>query len=203
MKFIKYLIFSGFFCISTTWANMNNEGVFVELTSEVGGSPYGVSLSPGGGVGYKYNSPNENYFGYFQGSFNFNMFVHFKVGSSSYKYNVQTTSGVFDFEYGYEFRKEHSFSYGVSISPIIPTVRYELKSKDKNNRLSIDFTSLLKVFGNIKINDSFLISIEGKGKILAWQYFIRRTLKKEKVSFIFHPLFPIPFVEVKGKYFFK
>ena len=171
MKFIKYLILSGCFFISTVWAN---KGVFVELTSRVIVSPYHVVLTAGGGMGYKYNSPNENYFGYFQGSLNLNTYV-FPSGS---------IFGHFNFEYGYEFNRDSSFSYGVSVSPLIFWI----------SRQEVSFFShLLGVFGNIKINDSFLISIEGKSIMLDWDYFIGSIKEID--------LFPLS-IEVNGKYFF-
>ena len=213
MKFIKYLILSACFFISTAWAG---EGVFVELTSGVGVTPWTFNLTPGVGIGYKYNSSDENYFGYFQGSLNVNVLA-FALGLSSDE--IKNTSGVFDVEYGYEFRREQSFSYGVSISPLVfmirlyenPSSRFEYESEseeskpDENNLLdNIHFVSFLGVFGKYKINDSFFISIEGKGLIMGWDYFINTLSKGEdvKMQYALHPLFPVPVIEVKGAYFF-
>ena len=129
--------------------------------------------------------------------------------------DVGSIHGLFDFEYGYEFRRESSFSYGVSVSPLVPMFIWDRSldntfnksgednsSNENNNQFKTRFVSFIGVFGNIKINDSFLISIEGKGLILAWDYFIGRTLLKKEVLYAFHPLFPIPSIAVKGKYFF-
>ena len=167
MKFIKSLMFAGCFCISTVWANMNNEGLFVELISEVGGTLYGVGLMVGGGMGYKYNSSNDNYFGYFQGDFDFSVLALVAgVGSDE----IGNISGVVNVEYGYEFRRESSFSYGVSVSPLVPMFTWDRSldntfnksgednsSSENNNQFKTRFVSFIGVFGNIKINDSFLI----------------------------------------------
>ena len=188
---------SGCFCSLMAWANINNEGIFVELISGVGATPHDFGLSAGGGMGYKYNSPNENYFGYFQGSLNLNILALGVPRISTDE--IGDITGVFNFEYGYEFKREDSFSYGVSVSPIVPIM--PLGEGDWN----ILFYSLIGVFGNIKINDSFLISFEGKGIISVGDYFIQEVLKTHKykgIISIFHPLTPIPFVGVKGQYFF-
>ena len=198
MKFIKYLILSSCFCISTAWAGMNNEGAFVELTSDVFVTPFSGVLTIGGGAGYKYNSSNENYFGYFQGDINLDVLA-LDIGGRSGE--IGHIRGIFNFEYGYEFNRESSFSYGVSLSPIVPVIYYGSKLQTK--KLIVNFVSFIRIFGNIKINDSFLISIVGQGTLLGWEYFIERTiLKKERSSLALHPLFPIPSIAVKGKYFF-
>ena len=190
---IKYLILLGCFCISTAWADINN-GAFSELTLSVAGIPsLSGHLRTGGGIGYKYNSSNENYFGYFQGSFNFSIIA---LGGALSSDEVGNKYGSFDFEYGYELRRERSFSYGISISPIVPMFSF-------SNQLHTQLLSFIGVFGNIKINNSFLISIETKGLILALDYFVQKNiLDNEEIDYALHPLVPLPLIEVKGKYFF-
>ena len=187
MKFIKSLMLSGCFCISMAWADMNDEGLFVELTSRiaVGISPSfpsrsAIPLLLGGGMGYKYNSSNDNYFGYFQGKGN----LETAVGEG--------VSGIFDFEYGYEFRRESSFSFGVSISPILATVSYVIELES----LALTLDSSLGVFGNIRINDSFLVSIKVKGDIPLFYSYIMNSPRKAL------PPSGVLSLGIKGKYFF-
>ena len=189
MKFIKSLILSGCFFISMAWADMNDEGLFVELTSRIAfgishSFPISRSLTPplllGGGMGYKYNSSNDNYFGYFQGKGNLEKAVE------------EGVSGIFDFEYGYEFRRESSFSFGVSISPILATASYVIEL----GSLALTLDSSLGVFGNIRINDSFLVSIKVKGVIpLFYSYIINPPREVLPPSGVLS-------LGIKGKYFF-
>ena len=188
MKFIKYLILSACFFISMAWAGMSNKGVFVELTSEIDlhifKNPLGLWRT-GGGVGYKYNSSNENYFGYFQADLNINTNIPEFSG----------VSGAFNFEYGYEFRRDRSFSYGVNISPVVTSVSY--KNVSGSETLFLDLVGSLGIFGNIKIDDSFLISIQGRlNSLWLYSYIISPGGKRVPPT-----TFGASFT-VKGKYLF-
>ncbi len=183
MNFRKYLIILPI-CFFTFISHADtNEGVFVELTTAVSmieGSILGrvYIANVGGGVGYKYNLYNssKNYLGYLQTDASLPaVFVGDKFPDDYY-----TTNVFFNFEYGYEFMRERPFSFGFNGSPIMLIAKMR-------SLWSWDVGSFIGVFENIKVKDSFFISIEGQS-IFVWENFIVHNWQ--------------PYIRLKGKYFF-
>lgn len=176
---------SGCFLISTAWAGVNKKDVFVELTSKIDGNlfKHPVELWHGGlGIGYKKNNfSKKKYIGYYQTDFN--------LGS-----DFKSVLGFLNFEYGYELRRKRSFSYGANVYPAVPAAGYNFRD---DNSLVLTVTGSLGVFGNIKIKDSFLISIQAQLDVLYFHTYIIHPGGK-----VIPPSLLSPSFIIKGKYFF-
>ena len=192
LRVMKHLILLSCFCVSVSYAGVNQKNSFVELTTLGEMSIFDVGI----GLGCKYELDANNYFGYILADVNMSTSV-FTWGIASDEHYIFI--GEFNLEYGYEFMRDRLFSFGLNVSPVIPTLVFE-KSGIKNVKDWIfGLRSSLGVFGNFNINDSFEVAIEAKA---VYRFLNRMLLGNLKEGFVRIDFFPIPLVELKGRYYF-
>ena len=202
LRVMKHLILLSCFCVSVSYASVNKKNTFVELTTNGIVSFVHMAFIVGGGLGYKYELDSNNYFGYVLADVNIGTSV-FTAGAASDEQHI--LAGKLNLEYGYEFMRDSLFSFGLNVSPVMPFVsftKYENQS-DKDPDLvipiylkwNVNLLSSLGIFGNFNINDSFEVAIEAKATFLLLDQYVRPS---DEIS----ASFPIPFFEIKGRYYF-